>query len=137
MTTQVSLILYVALGGAFGSVLRYLTGLVCTPWITSQLNLWLPKTNLLYFTYATLLVNVIGAFLIGLASALFNKMAMGLPIRLLVITGVLGGFTTFSSFGLDTLQLIQQQQLGLSALYVASSVVLGLTMVYFGWMIGQ
>lgn len=99
--------LLVALGGALGSALRYAFGLlVQQPW-------------------ATLWINLLGSFLIGVCAAYFAGGDNPL-LRLLLITGILGGFTTFSTFSLDSLVLLQQQEWAQALLYMSGSVVGGL-----------
>jgi len=84
------LLALVALGGAVGSVLRYSVGLWCTAWFGTALP------------WGTLAVNVIGSGLIGiLGGAMLGGLPLPNELRLLVITGFLGGFTTFSAFSLD------------------------------------
>ena len=101
MTTVIS----VALGGALGAVLRYLVGLAVA------------------FPVGTLAVNVLGSFLIGVVWVVFA--ARGLQGWLpFVMTGLLGGFTTFSAFSLDTLRLIEDGRIAGAGSYVIASVVL-------------
>ena len=96
-------------GGAIGSALRAAVGL------------WLP------FPWGTLAVNLVGSFAIGvLAVPLLLAERGPHPIAPLLITGVLGGFTTFSAFSLDTLRLIEAGRAGAALLYVGASVVLSL-----------
>ncbi|MDJ0640185.1 MAG: CrcB family protein [Paracoccaceae bacterium] len=105
-------LVYVALGGALGSVLRVLLGMAVT------------------FPFGTLMVNVLGSFLIGLCWASgVDKMAALHPFLML---GVLGGFTTFSTFSLDVLKLVEGGQLGLSAAYVLASVLLSVGACFVG-----
>ena len=85
----------VALGGAAGSLARW------------QLGIWLRAAG--GFPYATLLVNVSGSFLIGLLAAYCAKQTPAEWLRLGLMTGVLGGFTTFSAFSLETLLLAKTQ----------------------------
>ena len=99
-------ILLVAAGGALGSVLRY--------WVQLALNAT-------WFPWGTLAVNVCGSALIGILAG----MGIAGPGRLLFITGVLGGFTTFSAFSLEAVELYQRSVL-LAAAYVAASVCLSL-----------
>ena len=109
MTTLFS----VALGGALGASFRYLVGLAVV------------------FPLGTLTVNVAGSFLIGVVWVLFA--AKGLQHWLpFVMTGVLGGFTTFSAFSMDTLRLVEDGKLGAAASYVIASVVLSLLAVFAG-----
>ncbi len=111
-------IIAVALGGAMGAVLRYLVGLAVV------------------FPLGTLTVNVIGSLIIGVVWALFN--AKGLQAWLpLVMTGFLGGFTTFSAFSLDTLRLVEAGRLAAAGGYVMGSVLLSLLACAIGLWIAK
>lgn len=114
--------LLVGLGGFAGSILRYLiSGYV------QGLN------NNITFPVGTLAVNVLGCLVIGSLSQLADSRALFTPeARLLVFVGVLGGFTTFSTFGNETLYLARGDQTFLSVLNVASHVLLGLGAVWLG-----
>ena len=107
----------IAFGGAAGSVLRY----ACSRW-------W----NGPGFPYGTLAVNIIGSFLIGLMFALFSKQADEQK-RLLLITGFCGGFTTFSAFSLEGLQMLQQARFSSFFLYTFATISLGLAATYIGF----
>jgi len=87
------------------------------------------------FPYGTLGVNLLGCFVIGMLSAWFAKMAPQSDLRLILMAGLLGGFTTFSAFGLETTSLLKSGYTGMAITYVAASVVLGITMVWAGSMI--
>jgi len=90
------------------------------------------------FPFGTWLVNVSGCFLIGLWAGLATRYAwLNGDLRLLLVTGVLGGFTTFSAFGLESLQLLRRGEMTLAWLYVGGSVLLGLVMVATGWWLGN
>ena len=103
----------VALGGALGASARYLTGV-------ATMRLIGPG-----FPWGTLVVNVAGSFLMGvLVVVLAHKDATRLAP--LLMTGVLGGFTTFSAFSLDTITLIERGQTMLAGFYIAASVILSL-----------
>jgi CrcB protein len=103
-------IIYVALGGALGASLRYLVYLACA------------AGKLTTFPLATLLVNLIGSFLIGmLAYGLLTKYMQTDAGRLFLIIGVLGAFTTFSTFSLDSLQLILAQRYLAAAGYMLAN----------------
>lgn len=78
------------------------------------------------FPWWTLAVNVLGSFLIGLLAGLFGAMETGHNARLFLVTGLLGGFTTFSAFSLDALTLWERGALLQAGLYVAVSVILSL-----------
>jgi fluoride exporter len=89
-------ILLVALGGAIGSVLRYLTSVIAAFWFGVE------------FPYGTLIVNLVGAFLIGLIQELgAESLILSDNTRLLLTTGVMGGLTTYSTFSYETVRLIE------------------------------
>ncbi|MEO8465990.1 MAG: fluoride efflux transporter CrcB [Gammaproteobacteria bacterium] len=115
--------LLVAIGGALGSVLRY----VC-----SGMALRLFGAG---FPYGTLFVNVVGSYIIGMAGAFViaeGRAFTTLDFRLFVVTGILGGFTTFSAFSLDTLTLARGGNLSGAAVNVVLSLALCLTAVWLG-----
>jgi CrcB protein len=95
-------ILLVSIGGALGSALRYI------------LSLLLNQS----FPLGTLLVNVLGSFLIVIVSTLTTRGALSEDLRLMLATGVLGGFTTYSSFNYELLRFIQQEQYPTAFLYL-------------------
>lgn len=114
-------LLLVGAGGAIGSMLRYLTGL----WALHRFG---PS-----FPWGTLWVNVTGSFLIGvLAELIMRKFGASAEMRVFLITGVLGGYTTFSAFSLDAIMLFERGDIALAATYVAASVVLSLLAVFGG-----
>ena len=79
------------------------------------------------FPWGTLLVNVLGCFAVGALGALFapsNPLYLRHDLRMLMIVGILGGFTTFSAFSLETLQLVQRGAVGTAAAYATASLVL-------------
>ncbi len=117
----------VALGGAIGACLRYGAGL-------ASLRLFGAG-----FPFGTLFVNVAGSFVIGgLAALMFLRGSDALSgWQPLLMTGILGGFTTFSSFSVETLDIFQRGQIGLAASYVLLSVGLSLAAVYVGWLAGR
>jgi CrcB protein len=109
-------ILLVALGGAIGSVARYkLSGLV------------LHHTIEWRFPAGTFTVNVIGCVVAGVLAALAEKADLFSPgARLFLFTGLLGGFTTFSAFGVETVHLLRRGEVLIAASYVGLSVAVGL-----------
>lgn len=110
--------LWVALGGALGSVLRY------------GAQKLVPAQS---FPYGTFGVNLAGCFLIGLLWAQVQKGYIGDDGRLLLMTGLCGGFTTFSSFTLESMQLLQSGRSGTFILYLTASVALGLLATFCGY----
>lgn len=111
----------VALGGAVGSVFRYLIS-VYTPFLIGKSSL---------FT-ATLIVNLIGCFLIGaLIQWMDTKQIMQTGLRLLILVGFLGGFTTYSTFGLEGFELLRESS-STAFLYIGLHILLGIGGVWFG-----
>lgn len=109
-------ILLVATGGACGATVRYLSSVLAEHFIGST------------FPIATMMVNVVGAFLIGLLTGFVSDP----QIKLLLITGILGGFTTFSTFSLDAVKLYQSGQYLSLAAYVLGSILLGTVFTAIG-----
>ena len=116
--------LHVALGGAIGSVLRYQLGRGMTQWLGPQ--------AIGAFPWATLAVNLIGSFAMGLLAGWLARHGQDDPLRLLLGVGLLGGFTTFSAFSLEMMILIERGQAGQAFVYAAVSVLAGLSALYIG-----
>jgi len=115
-------IIFVAFGGALGSVSRYLLG----TWVQSV-------SKSIDFPYGTLAVNLIGCFVIGFLSQLAEARGVFTSeSRALVFVGILGGFTTFSSFGNDTINLIRDGETFNALVNVSANVILGLMLVWLG-----
>ena len=88
------------------------------------------------FPFGTMIVNVLGSFLIGVVAGYFAfRTGTSQHLRLFLATGVLGGFTTFSAFSLDTAVLIERHAYWTAASYVLASVVLGLLGLFLGLML--
>lgn len=109
-------ILLVGLGGGIGSILRYLC--------QRSLNFSFP--------YGTLFVNILGCLLIGILWGLFTK-NIDEQRRLLLVTGFCGGFTTFSSFTYEGVQMMMESRWFIFVLYTAVSVTVGLLATYLGF----
>ncbi len=118
-------IVLVGLGGFLGSVLRFL----------------LSKFNGTIFAYGipvgTLFVNVLGSLLIGVFAGIFVKELGNHHLKFLLATGFCGGFTTFSTFSLENVTLLQNGQTGTAILYMSVSLILGLLGVLFGFWLSQ
>jgi fluoride exporter len=85
------------------------------------------------FPFGTLIVNIIGSFAMGLLAGYFAfRPGISQHMRLFLTTGILGGFTTFSAFSLDTALLVERHSYGLAAGYVVGSVAAGLSALFFG-----
>jgi CrcB protein len=114
-------ILYIAFGGAIGSVLRFLTSLFVA-------RFW---SN--HFPLATFLTNVVGCFLIGLFIGFLDKNNLtDSTLKWFLVTGFCGGFTTFSAFGLENINLFQSNNSILAFGYIGLSVIVGLFAVWLG-----
>src|SRR5205809_1661219 len=110
----------IALGGAVGSVLRYLIGGA------------VQRTSASGFPIGTMFVNVSGCFLIGILVRQFLNMQLSPELRALLIVGFCGGYTTFSTFSAETLGLIEGGEYGRATSYVILSVVLCLSATFMG-----
>jgi fluoride exporter len=115
-------ILLVGLGGFIGSVARYKLG----GWV---LHLTVQQK----FPFGTFAVNVAGCLVAGVLAGLVEKHELfSAETRLFLFTGLLGGFTTFSAFGLETMFLLRRGELWVAAIYVGASVLLGVIAVWLG-----
>lgn len=113
--------LIVGMGGAIGAMLRHGTGL---------LSLKLGFTN---FPWGTLTINILGSFCIGIIVGLLAHVQnWSEEIRLFTVIGILGGFTTFSAFSLDTVLLFERGQYLYAGLYVAGSVLISVAATFLG-----
>jgi CrcB protein len=118
---MIKTLLLIGLGGAFGSIFRYLTH-----WITS-------KYFQSSFPLSTFLVNILGSLLIGLFIGYLSKyFPENHPLKFLLIVGFCGGFTTFSSFALENYNLFQNNQQGTAYLYIITSIILTISAVGLG-----
>ena len=115
-------VLIVGVGGFIGSILRY--------WLSGLAQRWVQDA----FPAGTLLVNVLGCFLLGSVMCLVEyREFFGSEARLFVTIGLLGGFTTFSSFGYETFALLRTGEHGYAALSVAANLLVGTAAVAVGW----
>ncbi len=114
-------LLLVGCGGFVGAAARHAVGL------------WLLAPLAHRFPGPTLAANVSGCLLVGVLTALVDRQSLGGDARLLLIVGVLGGYTTFSAFGLETLLMVRRGDTSLAAAYVVGSVLLGLFAVWLGF----
>ena len=118
-------LIYVASGGAIGAVLRYLT--------SNFYKFYFPN-----FPIGTLFINFVGSFMIGiLANSLENKGTSTIFIQYFLIIGILGSFTTFSTFSLETIQLINDKKLFLSLVYIFLSIFLCIFGAFIGFNINK
>lgn len=115
-------LLLVGIGGGIGSMLRFLTSSMSARYISSEWAL-----------FGTFIVNVVGCFVIGLlAGWLLANMGKSQQLPLLLVTGFCGGYTTFSAFAFENVQLLQSGHTLFSILYIVGSVTAGLLAVWGG-----
>jgi CrcB protein len=115
---------YIAIGGAIGSVARY----GCSQLIANGFGQTFP--------WGTLLVNILGSFIIGFFASLTGpdgRLMVAPDMRLFVTVGICGGYTTFSSFSLQTLNLVQEGEILRAGMNIGASVVLCLVAVWLGY----
>ena len=110
-------LLFVFLGGGAGSILRYMV------------SRWL---NTSFFPWGTLAVNIIGCFLVSLFGTWIARQSLPTDLRLLMVVGLCGGFTTFSTFGNETMTMLRNGHLLLSLIYIFLSVAAGIAAAYIG-----
>lgn len=110
----------IGVGGAIGAVLRF---------VISGIAYNLLGQN---FPWGTLVVNMIGCFLIGLFAQLFEEIAISPNLRVLVLVGGLGAFTTFSTYALENVNLLRDGEFGTALLDVVLSTVFGMVFVFLG-----
>ncbi len=115
------MLLAVALGGAIGASGRYMAGVLATRFLGID------------FPWGTLIVNILGSFLMGiLVSLLAIRFSVGNEMRAFLAIGILGGFTTFSSFALDFVYLFEKKQYYSAMGYMGASVVLSVLALFLG-----
>lgn len=114
-------ILYIAIGGALGSVLRYLTSILVNKyWVN-------------HFPMATFITNVLGCFLIGLIIGILEKNNLAASnLKWFLVTGFCGGYTTFSAFGMENVTLFQNNNTFLAFTYIGFSIIIGLFAIWLG-----
>ncbi len=116
---------YIAAGGAIGAVLRYGASGLAYRWLGDG------------FPWGTLAVNMIGSFLIGLIYQVSQAISVSPNVRLLTMVGLLGAFTTFSTFSLETLNLITKRLFAAAAWNILASVGAGLLLALLGIEVGR
>ena len=120
--------LAVAVGGALGSLARF--------WLAAAMTMLTGPR----FPWGTLLINILGSFIIGLVAAVTMapaRIPMHPDIRVFLMVGICGGFTTFSAFSLQTLELLQAGEVAPALGYILGSVVLCVLGTFAGWTLGR
>lgn len=118
--------LLITVGGAIGTLLRYLVSLLASQWLGTE------------FPYGTLIVNVSGAFVIGLVQQLGTE-ALLIPdnLRLFLTTGMMGGMTTYSTFSYETVQLMETGSWGQAGMNILVTTVICLGLCFLGMGVGR
>ncbi len=120
------ILLLIFIGGGSGSLMRYL------------LSRWITGMVVSAFPYGTFIVNIIGCFLIGFIMFYTERFgSQSIQWRLFLVTGLCGGFTTFSSFSFENVQLINDHRIFVFLLYTICSVALGIFATYFGIVVAR
>jgi CrcB protein len=126
ITNVMQRLLLIGLAGLIGTLIRFEVSEIASRRIGES------------FPWGTLIVNVAGCFLAGFLFYVVQERALvSETMRLTIMVGFLGGFTTFSSFGLQTFTLLKSGQIGLGLLNVAVSNLVGITVVWLGYSIGR
>jgi fluoride exporter len=127
LNMDVTKVLLVLLGGAVGTGCRY--------WLSTFVYSVVEKPS---FPYANFIINVSGSFIIGILAELFEARVLVSPtMRAALLTGMLGGYTTFSSFSLETFSLLRDGETWLALVNAFGSVLLGLVAVWMGARLAQ
>jgi len=118
-------ILFVALGGAIGSSLRFF------------LSALIPRVLGRIFLWGTFSVNIIGSLLIGILWAYFENNFSNYNLKLFLVVGILGGFTTFSSFSLEALNLFKTDGIRTALLYIFATNIFGILAAFMGYYLSK
>ncbi|MEY4381251.1 MAG: fluoride efflux transporter CrcB [Bacteroidota bacterium] len=114
--------IWVGVGGMMGAIARYLLGSIIKS---------------VTFPYATGLINILGAISMGIVMGLAAKGQISPSLRLFLATGICGGFTTFSAFAWENLELLQQQRYGSFLVYTAGTLALGIIATAIGYLLAK
>lgn len=115
-----------ALGGAIGTVLRYMVSSATYNFFSTAI-----------FPWGTLMVNLTGSFIIGLLAGINESNLISPNLRTFVFIGILGGYTTFSSFSLETLNLIRSGEIRFAIINIAASNLFGIALAFGGYFLSR
>ena len=118
-------VLAVAIGGASGAILRYIT------------FLYFDKGHDHYFPWATLFINLVGSFLIGFLWGLFDKIYVSPGIRLFIFVGLLGSFTTFSTFAFEVFNISRNGSVLQGLIYMIGTNIIGISLAAGGYYLSK
>ena len=118
-------IIALIIGGAIGTLSRF--------WVSG----WAHRLFEGVFPWGTLSVNLLGSFLIGFSWGLFERGTISSNFRLFLFVGIFGGFTTFSAFALESLNLFKSGHIKFAIIYILASNILGLLFVYLGYILAR
>lgn len=122
---MLSTVLQVAIGGAIGASGRYLTGIAATKIIGHG------------YPWGTLIVNVVGSFAMGMLVVYLMSKDGGMRMAPLLMTGVLGGFTTFSAFSLDALTIFERGETLSAMIYILATVIFSILAIFIGLFVAR
>ena len=114
-------VIFIAVGGASGALMRYGLSNLVHSYVSAS------------FPWGTLAVNLIGCFAIGVLWQVFDRVIVSPEVRALALVGILGGFTTFSTFALETFNLLRDGELAFAISNIAVSAVAGIVLVFVGF----
>lgn len=118
-------LLFIGLGGAIGTMCRYLVSSIDARWSNG------------IFPLSTLLINVAGSLVIGLLWGFFERSVISPHVRMFIFVGILGGFTTFSTFSLETFHLIRDGEIKVALMNVAMTNIVGIALVFVGFWLSR
>jgi fluoride exporter len=118
-------ILLLMIGGAIGTLARYLTSVFSHKWLGMS------------FPYGTFFVNILGSFAIGILWGLWERKGVSPEMKAFLFVGILGGFTTFSSFSLETMNLMKSGEYKIALLNVLANNIGGILFAVFGYLLGR
>ena len=118
-------ILLLMIGGAIGTLARYLTSVFSHKWLGMG------------FPYGTFFVNILGSFAIGILWGLWERKGVSPEMKAFLFVGILGGFTTFSSFSLETMNLMKSGEYKIALLNVLANNIGGILFAVFGYLLGR